>query len=327
MNGEEWEELLKGILGVNEKELEIFFTLNEYLRDEGHGSTEEGKIITIGVSIPTLFKGLQRTGSEPMLYRTLEKLRNKGYITRMGKGRYTLNVGAIQEKIERYKKIKLERELIMINKRVKELETLKKVKPIDYLSDAFGGLYIESEKYPEEPVSMDRLINCINSGSADNCSLLIQLHRKPDILAKNIANEYFRGKFREINRDKLDMRFIIPLPDSDAKDIFISFEDSLKGLFFRYYERANVRIGREDKMPSELVISCFISKSWVKLEKEGIKIEDIKQSFVSWIIPDSVEKGIYRGVINRDSRIVEYFTKAFLRFWETGKKVEEVIGK
>lgn len=42
--------------------------------------------------------------------------------------------------------MELERELIQIDKRQKELDALKEVKPIDYLSNAFGGLYIESKK-------------------------------------------------------------------------------------------------------------------------------------------------------------------------------------
>lgn len=326
LNEDEWGELLKGILGVNERELEIFFTLNEYLRDGGHGLTEEGKIITIGVSIPTLFKGLQRTGSEPMLYRTLEKLRNKGYITRMGKGRYTLNVGTILEKIERYKKMKLERELIMINKRQKEIETLKELKPIDYLSDAFGGLYIESEKYPEEPVSLDSFVENINSVDTKNYSLLIQFHRHTEVTIKSVDNKKLE-KLREIKGDGLDIIIIIPFSDSDASDKFISLEDRLKYLFREHYERDKVRFVDANKIPSELVMCCFVSKPWEKLEKEGIKAGEIKQSFVSWAVPGYLEKSIYQGVLNSDCRVVEYVTKAFLIFWEMGKKVEEVIGK
>ncbi len=326
VNEGEWEELLRGILGVNEKEWEVFITLNEYLRDEGHGLREEGKIIPMGVSIPALFKGLSRIGSEPMLYRTLEKLGRKGFITKLGKGKYTLNVGAIQEKIERYKEMVLERELIDITRRQKELEALKEEKPIDYLSNAFGGLYIESKKYPEEPLSMERFVEDINSVDTKNHSLLMQLDRHTEVMIKNIDNNKLE-ELRKIKGDKLDLIIIISFSDSDAKDKFILLEDRLKDLFQKHYERDKVRLVEAEKIPSELLMCCFVSKPWVKLEKEGIEIGEIKQSFVSWHVPGSLEKYIYRGVINRDSRVVEYVTKAFLRFWEMGKKFEEVIGK
>lgn len=320
----EWEILLREILGVNEKELEIFFTLNEYLRNREYSLTGESERISTGLSIPKLFKGLRRIGSESMLYRTIEKLERKGYITKIGKGKYTLNVGAIQEKIERYKKMELERELIQINKRQKELEALKKAKPIDYLSDAFGGLYIESEKYPEEPVSMERFVEYINSVDTKNYSLLIQLDRHTEAMIRTADNTKLE-ELREIKGDKLDLIIIIPLSDSAAKDKFISLEDRLKYLFHKHYERDNLRLVDANKIPSELVMCCFVSKPWMKLEKEGIEAGEIKQSFVSWAVPCSLEKNIYQGAINTDGRVVEYVTKAFLRFWEMGKKVEEVI--
>lgn len=320
MNEGKWEVLLREILGVNEKELEVFYTLNEYLRNREYNLTGKDECLSTGLSIPTLFKGVKRIGSESMLYRTLEKLERKGFITKLGKGNYILNVGAIQEKIERYKKMELERELIQINKRQKELEALKKVKPIDYISNAFGGLYIESKKYPEEPVSLERFVENINSVDMKNYSLLMQIHRHIEVMIKSVDNKKLE-KLREIKADKLDLIIIIPFSDTDARDKFISLEDRLKNLFHKHYERDNVRFVEANKIPSELLMWCFVSKPWVKLEKEGIEIGEIKQSFVSWGVPGSIEKNIYQGVINRDSRVVEYVTKAFLRFWETGNKL------